>query len=50
VKRLSNGENIGLLISQFLTNADALLRLAWLGYEVNQEGRVQIHGREAEVV
>jgi hypothetical protein len=50
VKRLSDGENIGLLISQFLTNADALLHFAWLGYCGNQEGRVQRHGREAEVV
>ena len=40
VKRLSDCENIGLLISQFLTNADALLHHAWLEYEGNQEGHV----------
>ena len=50
MKRLSEGENIELLISQFLTNADALLHLASLRYEGNQEERIQRHGREVEVV
>jgi hypothetical protein len=50
VKRLSIGENIELLIFQFLTNAKAFLHLAWLGYYSNKKGRVQRNGREVEVV